>query len=162
MTALEAIETSAHTDPMASEVYVGALVARGTPTADLEKAGHPPVKPALPPFPDGGNMAWMVVAGSWLVLVRGDAPSSHCSVPLACPTRLASSSRTTNSPGTAKRPPPPNCSSYSSSALSLVHSTVVGYELARDASISTTARATLMLLTLLENNRRLSHHLYCS
>jgi hypothetical protein len=38
----------------------------------------------------------------------------------------------------------------------------VGYEPAMDASISTTTRATLMLPTLLENNRRLSHPPYCS
>jgi hypothetical protein len=39
---------------------------------------------------------------------------------------------------------------------------VVGGEPARCASIPTTTRATLMLLTLLENNRRLSHPLYFS
>jgi hypothetical protein len=67
MTALQEIETSLHTAPMASEVDIGALVARGPPTADLEKAGQAPVKPTLPAFPDGGYMAWMAVAGSWLV-----------------------------------------------------------------------------------------------
>jgi hypothetical protein len=40
--------------------------------------------------------------------------------------------------------------------------TAVGYEAARDASISPTARATLLLPTLLENNRPLYHPLYCS
>jgi hypothetical protein len=52
---------------MASEDDVGALVARGPPTADVEKAEQAPVKPGLPSFPDGGYMAWMAVAGSWLV-----------------------------------------------------------------------------------------------
>jgi hypothetical protein len=63
MTALQVIETSAHADPMASEVDVGALVARVPPTADVEKAGQAPVKPASPSFPDGGYMARMAVAG---------------------------------------------------------------------------------------------------
>lgn len=41
---------------------------------DVEKAavekganGDAPAKPQMPSFPDGGMMAWMAVAGSWLV-----------------------------------------------------------------------------------------------
>jgi hypothetical protein len=39
---------------------------------------------------------------------------------------------------------------------------VAGYEPARDATISTTIRATLMHPALLENSMRLSHPLYCT
>jgi hypothetical protein len=50
---------------------------------------------------------------------------------------------------------------YDMTAASRVSSDV-GYETTRDASISITARATLMFPTPLENNRRLSLRLYCS
>jgi hypothetical protein len=43
-------------------------------TTDVEKTavekganGDAPAKPQMPSFPDGGLMAWMAVAGSWLV-----------------------------------------------------------------------------------------------
>jgi hypothetical protein len=35
--------------------------------AAVEKGADVPGKPQMPSFPDGGLMAWMAVAGSWLV-----------------------------------------------------------------------------------------------
>jgi hypothetical protein len=63
MTALQVIETSAHTDPMAAEVDVRRARRPRSSNSDVEKAGQAPVKPASPSFPDGGYMARMAVAG---------------------------------------------------------------------------------------------------